>query len=64
MVVVEEGSGATSADTDWLESEEFEAMPSDPIFMSADKFTKSHPSGTLSRVCLKKEKKKHLSILL
>lgn len=49
VVVVEEGSGATSADTDWLESEEFEAMPSDPIFMSADKFTKSHPSGTLSR---------------
>lgn len=52
VVVPEEGSGVTTAHTpsDWLESEEFEAMPSDPIFMSADKFTKTPPAGTLSRV--------------
>uniref|UniRef100_A0A3Q1EQU2 Tuberin n=1 Tax=Acanthochromis polyacanthus TaxID=80966 RepID=A0A3Q1EQU2_9TELE len=46
-----EGSGVTTAHTppDWLESEEFEAMPSDPIVISADKFTKTPPPGTLSR---------------
>ncbi|XP_070684646.1 tuberin isoform X2 [Pempheris klunzingeri] len=51
VVVLEEGSGVTTANTppDWLESEEFEAMPSDPIFMSADKFPKTPPPGTLSR---------------
>lgn len=49
VVVLEEGSGVAAAHSDWLETEEFEAMPSEPIFMSADKFTKSHPSGTLSR---------------
>lgn len=52
VVVLEEGSGVAAANTpsDWLESEEFEPMPSDPIFMSADKFTKTPPPGTLSRV--------------
>uniref|UniRef100_A0A8C2ZHU6 Tuberin n=1 Tax=Cyclopterus lumpus TaxID=8103 RepID=A0A8C2ZHU6_CYCLU len=37
VVVPEEGSGVTTAHTpsDWLESEEFEPMPSDPIFMSS-----------------------------
>ncbi|XP_034386702.1 tuberin isoform X3 [Cyclopterus lumpus] len=51
VVVPEEGSGVTTAHTpsDWLESEEFEPMPSDPIFMSADKFTKTPPPGMLSR---------------
>ncbi|XP_042283563.1 tuberin isoform X1 [Thunnus maccoyii] len=51
VVVLEEGSGVTTAQTpsDWLESEEFEPMPSDPIFMSADKFTKTPAPGTLSR---------------
>ncbi|KAE8300858.1 Tuberin Tuberous sclerosis 2 protein-like protein [Larimichthys crocea] len=51
VVVLEEGSGVAAANTpsDWLESEEFEPMPSDPIFMSADKFTKTPPPGTLSR---------------
>uniref|UniRef100_A0A8C4H1I2 Tuberin n=1 Tax=Dicentrarchus labrax TaxID=13489 RepID=A0A8C4H1I2_DICLA len=39
MVVLEEGSGVSTAHTpsDWLESEEFEPISSDPIFMSADK---------------------------
>ncbi|XP_054636300.1 tuberin isoform X5 [Dunckerocampus dactyliophorus] len=51
VVVLEEGSGVTSAHTpsDWLESEEFEPMPSDPIFISADKLAKAPPPGTLSR---------------
>ncbi|GAA6220192.1 tuberin [Lates japonicus] len=53
VVVLEEGSGVTAAHTpsDWLESEEFEPMTSDPIFMSADvlKFPKTPPPGTLSR---------------
>lgn len=51
VVVLEEGSGVPTAHTpsDWLESEEFEPMTSDPIFMSADKFTKIPPPGTLSR---------------
>ncbi|KAM8842478.1 tuberin isoform 1-T2 [Synchiropus picturatus] len=47
-VVLEEGSvGSRShAKSDWRVSKEFEPMPSDPIFMSADKFQKT---GTLSR---------------
>ncbi|XP_061625574.1 tuberin isoform X6 [Phyllopteryx taeniolatus] len=51
VVVLEEGSGVTTAQTpsDWLESEEFEPMPSDPIFISAGKFPKAPPPGTLSR---------------
>ncbi|KAM8773032.1 tuberin isoform 1-T1 [Acanthopagrus schlegelii] len=51
VVVLEEGSGVPTAHTpsDWLESEEFEPMISDPIFMSADKFTKAAPAGVLSR---------------
>ncbi|KAG7486401.1 tuberin isoform X1 [Solea senegalensis] len=51
VVVLEEGSGVSAAHTpsDRLESEEFEPMTSDPIFMSADKFTKTPPPGTLSR---------------
>uniref|UniRef100_A0A8C4H3I8 Tuberin n=1 Tax=Dicentrarchus labrax TaxID=13489 RepID=A0A8C4H3I8_DICLA len=37
MVVLEEGSGVSTAHTpsDWLESEEFEPISSDPIFMSS-----------------------------
>uniref|UniRef100_A0A3Q1K6B2 Tuberin n=1 Tax=Anabas testudineus TaxID=64144 RepID=A0A3Q1K6B2_ANATE len=37
VVVLEEGSGATTAHTpsDWLESEEFEPVTSDPIFISS-----------------------------
>uniref|UniRef100_A0A7N6AHI7 Tuberin n=1 Tax=Anabas testudineus TaxID=64144 RepID=A0A7N6AHI7_ANATE len=35
--------------SDWLESEEFEPVTSDPIFISANKFTKTPPPGTLSR---------------
>lgn len=61
MVVLEEGAGVPGAHTpsDWLESEEFEPMKSDPIFMSADKFTKTPPPGTLSRVgCQLNGKKK------
>ncbi|XP_030585027.1 tuberin isoform X5 [Archocentrus centrarchus] len=52
VVVLEEGSGAATANTppDWLESEEFEPVSSDPIFMAPDdKFTKTPPPGTLSR---------------
>ncbi|XP_073328273.1 tuberin isoform X2 [Pagrus major] len=51
VVVLEEGSGVPTAHTpsDWLESEEFEPMISDPIFMSADKFTKTAPPAALSR---------------
>ncbi|XP_071359605.1 tuberin isoform X4 [Trachinotus anak] len=51
VVVLEEGSGVTGthSPSDWLESEEFEPTTSDPIFMSADKFTKTPPPGTLSR---------------
>uniref|UniRef100_UPI0037E73CFD tuberin isoform X2 n=1 Tax=Semicossyphus pulcher TaxID=241346 RepID=UPI0037E73CFD len=51
VVVLEESLGVTTAHTpsDWPESEEFEPMTSDPIFMSADKFTKTPPPGTLSR---------------
>ncbi|XP_051940785.1 tuberin isoform X2 [Hippocampus zosterae] len=50
-VVPEEGASVTTAHTptDWLESEEFEPMPSDPIFISADKFSKAPLAGTLSR---------------
>uniref|UniRef100_A0AAV2LMX4 Tuberin n=1 Tax=Knipowitschia caucasica TaxID=637954 RepID=A0AAV2LMX4_KNICA len=47
VVVLEEGPGVLTPHTDWVDTEGFEAMPSDPIFMSADKSTKSH--GTLSR---------------
>ncbi|CAJ1052643.1 tuberin [Xyrichtys novacula] len=51
VVVLEETSGVPTAHTpsDWQESEEFEPMTSDPIFMSADKFTKIPPPGMLSR---------------
>ncbi|KAM9314058.1 tuberin isoform 2-T2 [Pholidichthys leucotaenia] len=51
VVVLEEGSGVTTAHNrdDWIEAEEFEPVPSDPIFMSADKFTKTLPPGMLSR---------------
>nr|XP_020451690.1 tuberin isoform X2 [Monopterus albus] len=51
VVVLEEGSVVTTAHAphDWLESEEFEPVTSDPIFMAADKFTKTPPPGTLSR---------------
>ncbi|KAM9856893.1 tuberin isoform 2-T2 [Aulostomus maculatus] len=50
VVVLEEGSGvAPHNPSDCLESEEFEPVPSDPIFMSADKFTKAPAPGTLSR---------------
>ncbi|XP_077461770.1 tuberin isoform X5 [Stigmatopora argus] len=51
VVVMEEGSGVTAAQSpsDWLECEEFEPAPADPIFISADKFSKAPPSGTLSR---------------
>nr|XP_046262431.1 tuberin isoform X2 [Scatophagus argus] len=51
VVVLEGGSGVSTAHIppDWLESEEFEPVTSDPIFMSADKFTKTPPPGTLSR---------------
>ncbi|KAM6939958.1 LOW QUALITY PROTEIN: tuberin [Xenentodon cancila] len=51
VVVLEEGSGVASANatSDWIEGEEFEALPSDPIFMSAGKLTKTPPPGTLSR---------------
>uniref|UniRef100_A0A8C9YYC7 Tuberin n=1 Tax=Sander lucioperca TaxID=283035 RepID=A0A8C9YYC7_SANLU len=42
-----EGSGLTAfTPSDWLENEEFEPMPSDPIFMSEDK---TPQPGTLSR---------------
>uniref|UniRef100_A0A8D0D1P5 Tuberin n=1 Tax=Sander lucioperca TaxID=283035 RepID=A0A8D0D1P5_SANLU len=47
VVVMEEGSGLTAfTPSDWLENEEFEPMPSDPIFMSEDK---TPQPGTLSR---------------
>uniref|UniRef100_A0A669ETK4 Tuberin n=1 Tax=Oreochromis niloticus TaxID=8128 RepID=A0A669ETK4_ORENI len=50
VVVLEEGSGVATANTppDWLGSAEFEPMLSDPIFIAADKFTKTPPE-TLSR---------------
>ncbi|XP_041961436.1 tuberin isoform X1 [Alosa sapidissima] len=41
VVVLEEGAGVRGGET--AELEEFEAMPSEPIFMSADKFSKSTP---------------------
>uniref|UniRef100_A0AAQ4QFU6 Tuberin n=1 Tax=Gasterosteus aculeatus aculeatus TaxID=481459 RepID=A0AAQ4QFU6_GASAC len=50
VVVLQEGSEVATPHTpDWLESEEFEPIPSDPIFMSAEKFPKTPPPGTLSR---------------
>lgn len=50
VVVLQEGAGLPLAHTpsDWLESEEFGPVTSDPIFMAAD--TKTPPPGTLSRV--------------
>lgn len=50
VVVLQEGAGLPAAHTpsDWLESEEFGPVTSDPIFMAAD--TKTPPPGTLSRV--------------
>lgn len=50
VVVLQEGAGLPAAHTpsDWLESEEFGPVSSDPIFMAAD--TKTPPAGTLSRV--------------
>ncbi|XP_067354049.1 tuberin isoform X3 [Channa argus] len=49
VVVLEKGSGLTAhTASDCLESEEFEPVTSDPIFISSDKFTKT-PPGTLSR---------------
>ncbi|XP_075895879.1 tuberin isoform X2 [Nelusetta ayraudi] len=49
VVVLQEGAGLPAAHTpsDWLESEEFGPVTSDPIFMAAD--TKTPPPGTLSR---------------
>uniref|UniRef100_A0A1A7WCT5 Tuberin n=1 Tax=Iconisemion striatum TaxID=60296 RepID=A0A1A7WCT5_9TELE len=48
VVVLEEGSGVTTPHTslEWVEGAEFEPMPSEPIFISADK---TPPPGTLSR---------------
>lgn len=50
VVVLQEGVGLSAAHTpsDWLVSEEFGPVSSDPIFMAAD--TKTPPPGTLSRV--------------
>ncbi|KAM6972242.1 LOW QUALITY PROTEIN: tuberin [Aplochiton taeniatus] len=55
-VVLEEGSGVTAGESpsDWPEGEEFEAMPTEPIFISADKLPKTPPPvplplATLSR---------------
>lgn len=53
-VVLEEGSGVTAGEShsDWPESEEFEAMPTEPIFISTDKLPKTPPPpplGMLSR---------------
>lgn len=53
-VVVLEGSGVkASAHTtsDWVESKDFEPLTTDPIFKSADSFTKT--PATLSRVGVK-----------
>lgn len=54
VVVQEEGSAvaaATDSPSDWPENEEFEAVTSEPIYISADKFPKTTPpSGMLSRV--------------
>ncbi|XP_077574320.1 tuberin isoform X6 [Stigmatopora nigra] len=51
VVVMEESPGVTAVQSpsDWPECEEFEPVPADPIFISADKFPKAPPSGTLSR---------------
>ncbi|XP_037830586.1 tuberin isoform X3 [Kryptolebias marmoratus] len=48
VVVLEEGSGVTTPQTpiEWVEGEDFEPMPSEPIFMTPDK---TAPPGTLSR---------------
>ncbi|XP_031419844.1 tuberin isoform X1 [Clupea harengus] len=47
VVVLEEGGGVRGPESPELE--EFEAMPSEPIFMSADKFSKTTPAPPLSR---------------
>uniref|UniRef100_A0A672H5U5 Tuberin n=1 Tax=Salarias fasciatus TaxID=181472 RepID=A0A672H5U5_SALFA len=47
VVVPEEGLGAKAqTPSDWLESEEFEPMSPDPIFISADKFSKSSSTSS------------------
>ncbi|XP_024115248.1 tuberin isoform X3 [Oryzias melastigma] len=50
VVVLEEGSGGAAEHCVpfWSESE-FEAMPSDPIFMATEKLRKTPPPGALSR---------------
>lgn len=52
VVVLEEGSGLSGAQSTaaWVDSDEFGPVSSHPIYMSADKSTKTPPSGTLSRV--------------
>ncbi|XP_029545750.1 tuberin isoform X3 [Salmo trutta] len=52
VVVLEEGTGVrghVDSPSDWPEAEKFEAMPSEPIYITADKFTKAPPPRTLSR---------------
>ena len=52
-VVVLEGTGVrghVDYPSDCPEAEKFEAMPSEPIYIAADKFTKALPPRTLSRV--------------
>ncbi|XP_036829665.1 tuberin isoform X2 [Oncorhynchus mykiss] len=51
-VVVLEGTGVrghVDYPSDCPEAEKFEAMPSEPIYIAADKFTKALPPRTLSR---------------
>ncbi|XP_052357817.1 tuberin [Oncorhynchus keta] len=51
-VVVLEGTGVrghVDYPSDWPEAEKFEAMPSEPIYIAPDKFTKALPPRTLSR---------------
>lgn len=52
VVVLEEGSGLSGAQSTatWVDSDEFGPVSSHPIYMSADKSTKTPPCGTLSRV--------------
>lgn len=52
VVVLEEGTGVrghVDSPSDWPEAEKFEAMPSEPIYITADKITKAPPPRTLSR---------------
>ncbi|KAM9490275.1 tuberin isoform 2-T2 [Salvelinus alpinus] len=52
VLVLEEGTGVrghVDYPSDWPEAEKFEAMPSEPIYIAADKFTKALPPRTLSR---------------